>query len=34
VCIRPKSLKAKASGSDFVYVIVQIVNKNTLLCVD
>jgi hypothetical protein len=31
VCIRPKTLKANASGSDFVYVIMNIINKNTLL---
>jgi hypothetical protein len=27
VCIRPESLEAKASGPDFVYVIMQIINK-------
>jgi len=34
VCIRLVSLKANASGSDFVYVIMQIINKNTLLHAD
>jgi hypothetical protein len=34
VFIRPESLDVKASGPDFVYVIMQIINKNTSLCVD
>jgi hypothetical protein len=32
--IRPKSLDAKANEPNFVYVIIQIINKNTSLCVD
>jgi hypothetical protein len=34
VFLRPESLDAKASELDFVYVIMQIFNKNTSLCVD
>jgi hypothetical protein len=34
VFIRLESLDAKASEPIFVYVIMQIINKNTSLCVD
>jgi hypothetical protein len=34
VFIRLESLDTKASEPDFVYVIMHIINKNTLLCVD
>jgi hypothetical protein len=34
VFIRPESLNAKANEPIFVYVIMQIINKNTLLGVD
>jgi hypothetical protein len=34
VFIRPESLDAKANEPIFVYVIMQIINKNTSLCVD